>query len=453
VRLLILAFAALFALSACQKTSPPGEAPTGVTATAGDGLVVVSWDMLPDLTYWIFFQPGSTVDVATPNSFAIRRAFSPRPLGPLANGTQYAFVMNATHNDSAAGPNSLPVVATPRLAGNSWVSGTPLVTTPGTAPGNLRGIAFNGTRFVTVGDATTTAGVTSPTIFAGDFNYPVGQFNFTTGDPQGVTQWMQPSPTTLPLNFTSNLASVIFTSTGAFVALGADGSVILSGDGLTWTSTSIAAVPASGMNSLAFGFVGGTIGTYVAVGNGGVIYVSDQSLTKWTLVPSGTTNDLTSVSLVSLQNGVFIVTGAGGTLLMSQNPNDGNPFTSLNSNTTNTLRGVTGGPSLPSSTGVLYVAVGDAGTIVTSPSVLNPTVDFTPATITPPIAQNLRGVTVGGSAGTRFLAVGDAGAVAYSDDGVQWFSAASGSDNLAKVLYVGGLYMGVGDAGANAVAR
>lgn len=451
MRLLILALATLLALSGCQKTNPPGEAPTGVTPTAGDGLVVVSWDTLPDLTYWIFFQQGKTVAVATPDSFAIRRAFSPRVVGPLLNGTEYAFVMNATHNDSAAGPNSLPVVATPRLAGatGTWASGTPL----GTTPANLRGLAFNGSRFVAVGDATTTGTVTTPTIFAGDFNY-------VNVDPPGVTAWMTPgslpplTPVSPPPGFTSNLSSVIFNG-GAYVALGSDGSIISSGDGVNWVSNNpiqVNGIQASGMNGIAFGIVATGAPTYVAVGNGGNIYTSND-LMAWAQQISGTTNDLTSISL---QNGIFFVTGAGGTLLMSQTPSVSNGFTFLNSNTTSTLRGVSFGPSLSSPTVALYVAVGDAGTIVTSPSVGvgSPAVDFTPATITPPIAQNLLGVTVGGAAGTRFLAVGQGGAVVYSDDGLSnWTPASSGSASLAKVLYALGMYLAVGDAGANVVSR
>jgi hypothetical protein len=430
VRLLILAVAALFALSACQKTSPPGDAPTGVTATAGDGLVVVSWDTLPDLTYWIFYQPGSTVDVATPNSIAIRRAFSPRVVGPLANGTQYAFVMNATHNDSAAGPSSLPVVATPRLAGDIWVSGTAL----GTPPQNLNSIVFSGSRFVTVGDA--------GTIFAGDFNY-----TSTNPNPEGVTAWIP--PTTLPAGSAANLSSVMYN--GTFIAMGTNGSIISSGDGVNWVSNlSVPAAPGTSMNGLASGFVFG-VQTFVAVGDGGQIFTTTDLVT-WTPAASGTPNNLTSIALV---NGIFFVTGAGGTLLMSQNPSDSNGFTSLNSNTTSTLHGVSFGPSLSSPTGALYVAVGDAGTIVTSPSVGvgSPAVDFTPATITPPIAQNLRGVTVGGSTGTRFLTVGDASVVANSDDGLAWHSVSSGTASLAKVLFVGGMYLAVGDAGANVVSR
>jgi hypothetical protein len=414
VRVLILAVAALVSLSACQKTSPPGEAPTGVTVTPGDGVAVVQWDTLPDLTYWIFYQPGSTVDVATPNSIAIRRAFSPRVVGPLANGVQYAFVMNATHNDSAAGPNSLPALATPRLAGDTWTAGTAL----GAPPQNLASLALAGSRFVAVGDA--------GTIFAGDLSY-----TSTNPNPEGVTAWMP--PTTLPVGFTANLSSVIYN--GSFIAMGTDGSIISSADGVNWVLGG--PIPATGMNGIAFAFVAGN-GTYVAVGNGGNIFKTTD-LVNWAQATSGTTSDLNSITL--LDNGNFLVAGAGGTLLTSM---DGSNWTPQVSNTTSTLRAAT---FRTAATGVRYVAVGDAGAIVTSPDAFNWTA------VMPPPAQDLRSITVGGATASRFLAVGQGGAVSYSDDGVNWIPASSGSANLAKLLFVGGMYLAVGDAGANAVSR
>ena len=429
MRSLVLILASLVALSGCyRKTDPPGEAPTGVAATTGDGLVVVTWDVLPDLDYWIFYQPGSSVDVATPNSIAIRRAITPRVVAGLANGTQYAFVMNATHADSAAGPTSFPVVATPRLAGASWVSGTPLGTAP--ANPNLNDLLLNGSTFVTVGDAAT--------IFSGGFNYTAGEFNFVFGDPQGVTQWSP--PTTLPAGYSADLKSVTLAA-GAYVALGADGSVISSADAVNWGSNgrvSIASVPVTDLSSIGFAFVSGSP-LYLVVGTGGRIY-NTPDLANWTQVGVGVTgSDLT---LITLLNGRFLITGTGGTLLTSP---DGSTWSPLTTNTANTLRGVT---FCGFCTGVHYVAVGDAGTVITSPD----GVAWTPVAPAP-VADNLRSITVGGSAGTRLLAVGENGAVAYSDDGVTWSAASSGASNLSKVLYTGGLYLGVGDAGANAVSR
>jgi len=423
VRLLIPIIAVLFTLSGCHgKTDPPGDPPTGVTATPGDGLVVISWDALPELTYWIFFQPGSTVAVATPDSIAIRRAISPRPVTGLTNGIQYAFAMNATRDDSSAGPSSFSVVASPRLAGADWVSGTGL----GTLPQNLKSIALNGSRLVAVGDAAA--------IFAGDLDY-------TSVDPPGILAWMPPS--SLPVAFSSDLAGVI-TTNGTFTALGTDGSTMTSSDGLTWTAKG--RVPAIGMSGLAFGFVAGVTPTFFAVGAGGDIFASTDNLVSWNPVSSGTSSDLTGISLL---NRAFFVTGAGGTLLTSPTGAEGT-WAPLVTNTANTLRSVAFNPT---SLGNPYVAVGDAATILTSPDGVSWT-SVAPSAITPPLRQDLRSVTVGGATASRFLAVGQAGAVAYSDDGLNWSTASSGpSNNLAGVLYTSGMYLAVGDAGANAVAR
>lgn len=446
MRSLIPVIAVLIILSGCHaKANAPGEAPTGVTATSGDGLAVITWDALPDLTYWIFYQLGSSVDVTSSNSIAIRRAFAPRVISGLANGTQYAFAMNATHDDSSAGPNSTTVLAAPTLAGKDWVAGTPLPVGP--TPVNLRGLVIVGSRFVTVGDATTTGTVTSPTILAGDFNYTAGLFNFASGDPQGVTTWMP--PTSLPLGFAANLTSV--TSAGsAFIALAANGSVISSSDGLNWVANST--VPATGMNGVAFGFVSGITPTYMAAGNGGNVFKANDIVNgSWAPVASGTTNDLTGIWVVNgVVNVAFFVTGAGGTLISSPDGSTWNP--PLTTNTTNTLRAIA---FCGNCSGVQFVAVGDSGTIITSTDSVNWNV-VDPSTFTPPFPvplPNLQSVTVGGTAGTRFLAVGQGGAVVYSDDGVNWFTASSGSSNLAQVRYLGGLYLSVGDAGANLVSR
>jgi hypothetical protein len=423
LRFLLLAVAFLLALSGCHlKTDPPGEAPTGVKAEPGDGLVLLTWDTLPDLTYWIFFQPGGDVAAAAPGAIAIRRAVSPRAIGNLQNGTQYAFVMNATRNDSAAGPSSPVLLATPRLAGdsNTWVSGTPL----GTPPQNLNSIAFSGSRFVVVGDAV--AG--TPTIFAGDYNYTSADPN-----PPGVSAWIP--PTAVP-SVAANLSSVIFNGP-LFVALGTDGSVVSSADGLTWVSNS--PVPAGvSMNGIAFGQVFGVTPTFVAVGNGGKIFTS-ADLATWTArdVSALTTNDLNGVSLV---NGIFFATGAGGTLLSSA---DGITWNLLNSGATSALRAVSFNAPL-----ARYIAVGDAGTMVTS---VDGGVTWTG--ITPVVAQDLMSVTVGGASGSRFLAVGQGGAVVFSDDGVNWTVASAGSANLAKVVSAPSLYLAVGEAGTNVVSK
>jgi len=416
VHLRVLATASLLALAGCHfHADPPGEAPSGVAVVPGEGLVTVTWSGDPELTYWIFYQPGSSVVPAAPGVPLIFDAKSPRVVAGLVNGTQYAFIMNATNNDSKAGPSSPIVVAMPRLAGAEWVSGTPL---GGTPPQNLNGIAFNGSRLVVVGD--------SGTIFAGDYNYTSTNPPGVT-PPPGVTAWML--PTSAPANFTASLSAVIFS--GLFVALGTDGSVLKSTDGLTWTSAT--ATPAGAvMNGITFGVVNGT-GIYVAVGSGGSIFTSPDLVT-WAQATSTTTSDLYSVSFL---NGTFVATGALGTLLTSA---DGSTWAAPASGTTNALR-ATAFRSAPTA---LYVVVGDAGTIVTSAD----GVAWSPIA-SPPLPQNLSAVRFG----SRFVAVGQGGAALYSNDGLSWSIASGSSGDLSGVVYTPSMYVAVGATGANEFSK
>jgi photosystem II stability/assembly factor-like uncharacterized protein len=382
-------------------------------------VAVVSWNQLPDLTYWIFFQAGSSVVPAVPGVPIIRSAQSPRVVTGLSNGTQYAFVMNATNQDSPAGPASVVVLATPRLAGATatWASGTPL---GGVPLQNLNAVAFSGTRLVAVGDA--------GTLFAGDYNY-TSDYIIST-NPPGVTAWAP--PTSVPTPFAKDLKAVIFTGT-LFAALAADGSIVTSADGgLTWTSViPTNQITANGMNAIALGFVPGAM--FVAVGAAGSIFTSSD-LANWTSVVPITSNDLYAVSFL---NGGFVATGANGTLLTSP---DGSNWTPQDSKTTNALRGAVYAAPL---TGARYVAVGDAGTIVTSSDVLA----WGP--VAPPLSQNLRSVVFG----SRFVAVGQGGAAAYSDDGVTWSPASTGLADLNAVIFTPAMYVAVGASGANAVSR
>jgi len=405
----VIALASLVALAGCHRQADaPGEAPTGLNVDPGDGQVTVSWNSQPGLTYWIFFRTGSTVTAAAPGVPLIFDAQSPRVVAPLANGTQYAFVMNATNQDSRAGPSTPVFLAVPRLAGSSWTSGLSL------GPQDLNGVAFgtvvvsgiSTARLVAVGDA--------GTIFAGDYNY-------TNVVPPGVTAWTQATPA----GFASDLSAVTFDGS-QFIALGTDGSILKSPDGNTWTAA--ASVPSGGMNSIAFGAT-----TYVAVGDGGNIFMSTDLTTPWTTV-STTGNNLYSVSF---PNGSFVATGANGTLLTSA---DAITWTVPNSipSTSNALRGTTFGTGS-------YAVVGDAGTILTSTDLT------TWSLITPPpsLTQDLRAIRFG----TRFVAVGQGGKVAYSDDAATWSLSSAGSADLAAIVFTPAMYVAVGAAGANAVSK
>jgi len=424
----VMVLASLVALAGCHRqANAPGDAPTGLAAAPGEGLVTVSWDQLPGLTYWIFFQAGSNVAARDPGVPLLFDVHSPRVVSGLVNGVQYAFVMNATDRDSPGGPSTPVVTAVPRLAGASWTSGAPL----GSPPQNLNGVVFGAAlnRIVAVGD--------SGTLLAGDLNY-------TSTSPPGVTAWTQ--ATSVPTGFASDLSAVA-SSGSQFIALGTDGSIVTSTDGSAWTSPG--SIPSGGvrLNSLGFGLVS-SAARYVAVGNGGSIFMSADLIT-WTPQVSNTTNDLYNVAF---PKDAFIATGANGTLLTSS---DAITWTVQSSNTSMDLRGATYGTGPAAGAAAQYVVVGDSGTILTSTDGTT----WSPTTL--PGLPNLRAIRFG----TRFVAVGLGGAAAYSDDAVNWSSSSVPAyvppppapvpppPDLASIIFTPAMYLAVGASGANAVSR
>src|SRR5256885_1277693 len=311
LRVMVL-LASLVALAGCHRQAKaPGEAPTGLAAEPGEGLVTVTWDQVPGLTYWIFFQAGSSVTARDPGVPLLFDVQSPRVVGGLTNGVQYAFVMNATDRDSPGGPSTAVVTAVPRLAGASWISGAPL----GSPPQNLNGVVFGAAlnRIVAVGDA--------GTLLAGSVSY-------TSSNPPGVTAWTQ--ATSIPTGFASDLSAVA-SSGSSFIALGTDGSIVTSTDGSAWTSPG--SIPSGGvrLNSLGFGLVS-SAARYVAVGNGGSIFMSADLIT-WTPMTSNTTNDLYNVAF---PKDTLVATGANRPLLTRP---DAITLPPQNSNNPHPLRG------------------------------------------------------------------------------------------------------------------
>ena len=394
-------------LTACfNQKEPPADAPANVSVTEGDGLVVVDWDVVPGLTYWIFYKAGTNADLENYDAILVNIT-PPYVLAGLSNATQYAFAVTSSHNGSKAGPFSPAITATPRLLSPSipWTIGTSL------SVNDLQSIAFGNiagnNTYVTVGDAAT--------VFAASYDYPsVG----------GITAW-NPA-TTLPGGLTDNLKSVSYDGL-RFVALGDAGAVIKSTDdqALVWeAATAITGAPA--MNALASG-----ASRYVAVGDGGAIYTNTSAgvTAAWTASTSGTTNNLYGVSYL---NNRFIAVGEFGTLLTST---DGTSWTVQTAVTGDSLRGVAYGAST-------YVAVGDAGAVISSPDATTWTAQSIPTT------ESFRAICFGPDA--QFVAVGTTGVLAYSSTGADgsWATSNAGSIEL-KSISPNQLYIATGAAGAN----
>jgi hypothetical protein len=92
----------------------------------------------------------------------------------------------------------------------------------------------------------------------------------------------------------------------------------------------------------------------------------------------------------------------------------------------------------------LFVAVGDNGTIISSPDAVN----WTPTTST--IGPSLNAVTYG----RQWVAVGASGAVFTSTDGNTWQSQTSGtSSDLNSIAHAATGYSAVGANGVNLTAN
>ncbi|WP_169741350.1 fibronectin type III domain-containing protein [Andreprevotia chitinilytica] len=395
----------LLLLAACNNGSSdgPSTAPTNFVAAAGEGQITLTWDTVPGQTYWLFYKAGASTSSGDAGAKIIPNVTSPYVLTGLTNGTQYAFVLNATNDGSKAGPSTPSISTSARLVGPTatWTVGTALTTN------TLTSVAYGNSNFVAVGAA--------GTVYAAPYSYT------STG---GVTAWTK--PTGLPASLSSNLTSVIYDGT-RFDAIGADGSTLVSTDTVTWTAATAAT---GGTNALAYGN-----GVYVAVGNGGSIQSNATAALAgaWTAQLSHTTNNLYGVAYV---NNKFVAVGASGTVLTST---DGVTWTSWASGTTNNLRQVAFGLST-------YVIVGDAGTVISSPDASTWTVQTSPTT------QNLYAVCFG--LDNQFIAVGTAGTVAYSTTGAtgSWAVANAGTTDLFSIAPAG-VFIAVGTAGANVSAK
>lgn len=399
-------FIPLLLVACLSQSSSPADAPANFTVTPGENRVVLSWDNVPGLTYWVYYKAGP--NVSTGDHDYIGNGFtSPAVINGLINGTQYAFIVNASEHGSKTGPSTPVATTTPRLLGPSvpWTIGAQL------SSNSLNSVAFSNSYFVAVGDAATV--LTAP-------------YSYTSSG--GVTAWTP--VTALPIGAGTNLSSVLYDG-AQFIALGSDGSIVITADIVNWLArTAIVNPPA--MHALAY--AAGPV--YIAVGDGGAIYrnTTGGMTGAWTAVSSGTVQDLYGVSYV---NGLFVAVGAAGTLLTSP---DGLTWTAQTSNTNNSLRHVAFG--VPSAGVGTYVAVGDAGAIVSSTDASNWTAQSNPTT------QSFYSVCFGPD--LQFIAAGTVGTLAYSATGADgsWSVGNAGSIDLYSIV-PGAVFIAVGAAGAN----
>lgn len=218
---------------------------------------------------------------------------------------------------------------------------------------------------------------------------------------------------------------------GRFVAVGGAATIVTSTNGTDWSSAGT--LPGFAL-ALAITFANDL---FVAVGLQGRIATSPDGL-NWTPRTSGTSLPLAGVTF---GNGLFVAVGSSGpgesVLLTSPN---GIQWTPRSSGTTATLLAVTYDNDR-------FVAVG-VGVIRWSTNAINWSAASVPASI--PSTLRLRGVGAGNG---LFVAVGEAGTFLTSPDGKTWTDRGAGErtgGNLAEVAHDSGLFVAVGGGDTNA---
>ncbi|WP_283744385.1 hypothetical protein [Sideroxydans sp. CL21] len=358
--------------------------PTNVAVAAKDSRVVVTWDSIPGVTYWVFTAAGTGVTPTNCSSMAVcgttLYATSPQTVSslpgtygtfgtvPLTNGVQYSFTVNGRINGGPGGPGSPAIEATPRLAGNIWNTGPSAGTT------DLRGVAYGAGWFVA-------AGLGGSSFYSLDGNIWTALSNTSQTDFYAV-------------NFNG----------AVFLGIGANGNVMSLSPGQTsWTQQY------SGTNNTLYAITSNGAGMVIAAGVGGTIITTNNSGGTWgaPVFPTGSTLYGLAYGLVRNLTPTYVAVGAAGTLLYST---DGvtwyrtpSPLPTID------LKGVTYG-GLDSNGYGVFVAVGNSGTVLTSEDGINWT-QQTSTTI--PNASNLNSVTY--TTYRRFMAVGADGNIYYSE--------------------------------------
>lgn len=399
MRSLFLAFCTSLLLVSCggkgSSASPPAS---GITATAGNNQVTITWTQEPGVTYWLLYTVGSSVstDAIPAQHVWVASVTSPYTVTGLTNGVTYAFTVNGRVDGGPGGSGAPSQAATPRPAGvsGSWTADT------GLGSSTINALTYDGSsNYLAAGSAGALYSATDGQTWSAISTAPAASFN----------------------------AAVYANS--QFVIAGAAGSIYTSSNLSTWTPST--SNTTNNLNALASS--GSVI---VAVGDSGTILSSSNGSTWSTAANVPTSNALYGVGYY---NGTWYAVGASGTLLSST---DANTWTALNANTTQDLRAV--GVTLLSSVTTLYTAVGANGTLVTS----------TDGSTWTPLTLGSNTFYAVNASSTQVLAVGAAGTAYTSSDGVIWTAQTTGtSANLLCLYGSPSKYFSAGTAGVGLVSQ
>ena len=216
-------------------------------------------------------------------------AWSTKPLGTITDSVSILDLEKA--NGYYAGTTTLGYIISSQ-DGNTWVK------SGGPNGNHIRAIAFGNGLWVAGND--------------------LGQILRSTGS--APTNWYG----AIASGFTTSVIYGITYAAGLFVAVGGNGKIGTSPDGVTWTAR------ASGYTGTIFDVIYAN-GQFIAVCNDGGVITSPDGIT-WTRRVTSTTNRLLSITY---GNGLYVAVGLSGVVTTSP---DGINWSAGNSGTTSTLQ-------------------------------------------------------------------------------------------------------------------
>jgi len=221
---------------------------------------------------------------------------------------------------------------------------------------------------------------------------------------------------------TSQLRDVIYTGS-QYVAVGTGGTILTSPDSVTWTTRT------SGTTSSIMGITFGG-GQFVAVGLNNTILTSPDGVT-WTAQDSGfpSSEPWWCCFSATYAAGQYVISGDFGRIITSP---DGVTWTQHNAPTGNSINAVTYG-------GGQFVAVSGFSSIWTSPDAVTWTGQTSGTT------KPLESVVYGGG---KYVTVGGEGTILTSPDAITWTAQTSPTlGHLRGVIYAGGQFVATGGSG------
>jgi hypothetical protein len=386
------------AVNAAGESSPSPEvnatpqvvlptAPTGVSVTAGNGQLSVTWAAVSGATgYNLYWSAGASVTVGSGTKVA--GVSSPYALTGLANSTVYRLIVTAV-NGAGEGPASAVVSGTPQI---QW---TNITTANGLVSNTVYGLAVSGS---TIWAAT-------------DQGISISQ--------DGGATWTTKTAASLggmSVNDVAVNGSTVVAGLGTTNTLTAPGGVAVSTDGgLTWTNSRTT----NASNGLGYALVTGValLGTSLYAADFGVQKSTDGGQTFSPADPAFS-HYITKVNTVG--SSIFLSSNGYGLDVSTDGGGTWNTFTkAANGLGSDSLNGV----AVSGST--LYAATNDAGVSVSTDGGLSWT---THQTFWGGGYGNLRvrGIAVSGS--TVYAATGGGGLAVSYDGGTTWtgYTSASG---------------------------